>query len=279
VYSLRGISRSSTIILSYYMLFLGLSFKDAHTILRTLRTSAQPNEGFLNQITTFEKETNNLKKQLTVSGGGGSDGLLDSGELERKDREFLASQNDDESWLEEWSNTRRRTMSTLTPEVAKKDEVLLQNIVGTPNPRNASEGRSRTVSMLPSLTHSPIRPLVYPPPRSQDFKTHPQKSATPLTTITTSMEEWNLPSRQSSSAPNRMRSATSWEYIDKQGKRDLWLPDDFILPPPPRPPLLPSSSTSSSTTASLASSRPPPIPNHLSTKLKSATSEPIIMLQ
>jgi len=171
IYSLRGISRSSTMTLGYYMLHLGLSFKDAHTILRGLRTSAQPNEGFLQQLSAFEKETSKTK----LPSSSGANGTLDSAELERKDREFLASQSDDESWLEEWSNTRRRTMSTLTPEVAKKDEVLFQKFVGSPSP-GVAEGssRSRTVSMLPSLTYSPIRPFAYPAsppgPRPQEIK-------------------------------------------------------------------------------------------------------------
>jgi len=234
------------------MLHLGLSFKDAHTILRGLRTSAQPNEGFLQQLSAFEKETSKTK----LPSSSGANGTLDSAELERKDREFLASQCDDESWLEEWSNTRRRTMSTLTPEVAKKDEVLFQKFVGSPSP-GVAEGssRSRTVSMLPSLTYSPIRPFAYPAsptgPRPQEIK---RPTPPILTTLapTPTTNEWNLP--RSSLNNTRMRSATSWEIIDKHGKRDLWLPDDFVLPPPPRPPTLPNNNSMKSISPSTSSS-------------------------
>jgi len=51
-----------------------------------------------------------------------------------------------------------------------------------------------------------------------------------------------------------MRSATSWEIIDKHGKRDLWLPDDFVLPPPPRPPTLPNNNSMKSISPSTSSS-------------------------
>jgi len=254
VYSTRGISRSSSIIISYFMAHLCLSYKDAFTSVHNLRSSTQPNEGFVDQLTSFEKDSLSVRSKLIAL-----EQQSETSNLERKDREWLQKQEEDESWLTEWTDSRVRTITSINPQAAKKDQILLQQFVTT-NVFETMKGRhTRSRSLISAFESTrpsglirndvkgptPISPLKIP----NLYKgvnvgaPHPRSSGKAA-----SLEDWDLPH-------SRSRSATSWETVDKHGNKDLWLPENFVLPPPPRAPGAPGTpvQTSRSTLPS-----PPP---------------------
>ena len=55
-YSHAGISRSSTIILSYLIKYKKMKFDDALNLIREKREKINPNPGFVKQLREYEKE-------------------------------------------------------------------------------------------------------------------------------------------------------------------------------------------------------------------------------
>ena len=54
VHCAAGISRSSTILISYIMRKYGVNYEEAYKIVKAKRSCIQPNSGFEKQLRTFE---------------------------------------------------------------------------------------------------------------------------------------------------------------------------------------------------------------------------------
>ena len=63
----QGVSRSGSIVISYLMKSLNLSFKDARKLARKSRSAIRPNDGFIKQLMEFEQQE--YIKKIKQSGG------------------------------------------------------------------------------------------------------------------------------------------------------------------------------------------------------------------
>ncbi|ESO04773.1 hypothetical protein HELRODRAFT_78741, partial [Helobdella robusta] len=67
VHCYYGVSRSSTIVIAYLMYREGLSLDDAYRYLRHVRPKIRPNDGFMKQLQSYDKQLFEAVQLLTQS--------------------------------------------------------------------------------------------------------------------------------------------------------------------------------------------------------------------
>jgi len=203
---------------------LDMSYSSASSAVRSQRPSAQPNPGFVNQLIAFEDDGSEALRSKLWS--------EDQRERQDKDREFLEKQEGDA--LE----ASAEIVKTISPILAQRLRAVLQSSTSLFRPikEETKAGRIRSYTSMPNAS-----PVISPKSPTQQEKLRvvipplPQEKKSEAEVGVLSMMDWGLRLSGGGEGFSRARAATTL-MIDKQGKKDLWLPDNFTLPTPPPPP-------------------------------------------